>query len=160
MNLTKAALAQLTRAFAVIQIVRRLHQINITTLVDAFVEKVNVQPREPMPFDDVPEFLRADLPEAPIPDNWAGWRILKRDNSVFIESRQRKLGKRFPPSCLYFVSNYSFPAFEFGPLMFFGNQGEDDFWELGRRLFANPNMSPVCWNGGSFKLLNHSSITR
>jgi hypothetical protein len=87
-----------------------------------------------MPFDEVPEFLREGLSEAPIPDNWAGWRILKRDNSVFIESLQRKLGKRFPPSFLYFVSNYSFPAFEFGPLMFFANKGEDDFWELGKRL--------------------------
>lgn len=128
-----------------------LLQVNLITLIDAFVEKVNAQPREPMPFEEVPDFLREDLPDdlrEGIPNDWASWRIVKRDNAARIDALQAKLGKRFPPSFRYFVSSYCFPAFEFGPVMYFANTGQDNFWELGKRLFTDPHMSPQLLEGG------------
>jgi hypothetical protein len=129
--------------------------MTIATLVDAFVEKVNSQPREPMRFDEVPEFLREGMPEAlreRIPVDWTSWRIVKSDNSASIDALQNRLGRRFPASFLYFISNYCFPAFESGPLMFFANTGQDNYWELSRRLFAHPHMSPVLLDAGFIQI--------
>ena len=50
-----------------------------------------------------------------------------------IEQLQQRTGRPFPPSFHYLLVNYSFPAFEFGPMLFFANTGEHTFWELGKR---------------------------
>jgi len=54
----------------------------------------------------------------------------------------------------YFVANYSFPAFEFGSLMFFANTGVDTFWELGKRLFQDQHMSPHLLKAGFLQIGN------
>jgi hypothetical protein len=109
---------------------------DMTALVDAFVHRVNSEPREAQPFDEVPASLRDDEPQRyGIPDNWTGWRIVKSDDRDRIEILQKRIGRRFPPSFLALVSRYSFPAFEFGPLLFFANHREETYWDLSRKLF-------------------------
>jgi hypothetical protein len=124
--------------------------MNITDLVDAFAEKVNTSPREPESVDDVPEFLRHGV----IDDGFTDWRIVRGDNITSVRALQDRLGLRFPASFLNLVSRYSFPAFEFGPVMFFGNTGQDIFWELGSRLFRDPFMSPVLRDNGYIQIGN------
>src|SRR5262249_15607004 len=69
-------------------------------------------------------------------DGWTKWHVVTRDNSARIAQLEKRTGRPFPPSFQYLLANYSFPAFAFGPLMFFANTGEDRFWELGKRLFS------------------------
>lgn len=89
-----------------------------------------------------------------MPDRWTHWRVVKSDNSKRIHELEARMARRFPPSFSYFVSNYSFPAFEFGPLMFFANTGEATFWELEERLFADKYMSSALLNAGFIQIGN------
>jgi len=130
---------------------------NLPSLVDAFVQKINSQPREHQPVDDVPEFLRDDATDdsqSGDSDGWTGWHIVGRDNSTRIDELQSKTGKPFPPSFYYLLANYSFPAFEFGSMMFFANTGQDTFWELGKRLFKDEHMSPHLLTAGFLQVGN------
>ena len=130
---------------------------DLPLLVDAFVRKVNSQPREPEPVDEVPAFLRAPAATDSVSETleaWTGWHIVKCDNSERIAALQNRTGKRFPPSFQFFLANYSFPAFEFSSLMFFANTGEDTFWELGKRLFQDPHMSPQLLEAGFLQIGN------
>jgi hypothetical protein len=130
---------------------------DLPALVDAFVRKINTDPREPEHLDEVPAFLRqsaADDPASEPSDGWTRWRVVRRDNSTQIEKLQERTGTPFPPSFQYLLANYSFPAFEFGPIMFFANTGEDTFWELGKRLFQDPHMSPHLLRAGFLQIGN------
>ena len=130
---------------------------DLPLLVDAFVQKINSQPSEPEPVDEVPAFLRANAVTDSLPETlegWTGWQIVRCDNSARIDALQNRTGKPFPPSFQYFLANYSFPAFEFGSLMFFANTGEDTFWELGKRLFQDKHMSPQLLEAGFLQIGN------
>jgi hypothetical protein len=130
---------------------------NLPLLVDAFVQKINSEPREPEPVDEVPEFLRentADDSSSKPTDGWTSWHVVRRDNSTRIEQLQQRTGRPFPPSFQYLLANYSFPAFEFGPLMFFAHTGEDTFWELAKRLFQDEHMSPHLLRAGFLQIGN------
>ena len=81
-------------------------------------------------------------------------RIVRRDNSARIEQLEKRTGRSFPPCCQYLLTNYSFPAFEFGPMMFFANTGEDTFWELEKRLFEDKHMSPHLMTAGFLQIGN------
>ena len=126
------------------------------SLVDAFVHKVNAEPRETLSPDEVPEFLREALDDSSgeLASLGTGWKIVKGDNSKRIDELQTQTGLPFPPSFRYFLDNYSFPAFELGPLMFFANTGEDTFWELALRLFKDPHMSPALLRAGFLQIGN------
>src|SRR5918992_2995845 len=113
--------------------------MEIDALVDGFVEHVNRQPHEPMSLDEVPDVVRDGVPD----DVCTNWMIVRADNSASIENLERRLGRRFPTSFAYLLSNYCFPAFEFGPIMLFANTGHKNPWELSEKLFADPYMSPV-----------------
>lgn len=129
---------------------------NLPSLVEAFVQKINSQPREPEPLDEVPAFLRENTndPHSEGINGWTNWRIVKCDNSTRLDELQKRTGTPFPASFHYFVANYSFPAFEFGSLMFFANTGVDTFWELGKRLFQDPHMSPHLLKAGFLQIGN------
>jgi hypothetical protein len=129
--------------------------MTLPALVDAFVRKVNSEPREAQPLDEVPASLRDDEPKRyEIPDNWTGWRIVKSDDLDRIEVLQNRMGRRFPPSFVDLVSRYSFPAFEFGPLLFFANHREETYWDLSRKLFLDPVMSPMLLSAGFIQIGN------
>jgi hypothetical protein len=130
---------------------------DLPALVDAFVRKINSDPREPENVNEVPEFLRetaTDDPASEPTDGWTSWRVVRRDNSARIEHLEKRTGRSFPPSFQYLLTNYSFPAFEFGSLMFFANTGEETFWELGKRLFQDPHMSPQLLEAGFLQIGN------
>ena len=76
------------------------------------------------------------------------------DNYDRIAGLQTRIGRRFPPSFLNFISRYSFPAFEFGPLLFFANHHEETYWDLSRKLFLDPNMSPFLVGAGFIQVGN------
>jgi hypothetical protein len=125
-----------------------------STLVDAFVSKINSEPREPLPTEEVPAPLRKDGDYVWYPDIHTGWRIVADDNSERIAALQSRIGRRFPPSFLNFISRYSFPAFEFGPLLFFANHREETYWDLSRKVFLDPGMSPLLLGGGFIQVGN------
>jgi hypothetical protein len=130
---------------------------DLPAVVDAFVRKINSDPREPGRLDEVPEFLResaADDPASEPTDGWTSWRVVRRDNSTRIDELEKRTGSQFPPSFQYLLANYSFPAFEFGPMMFFANTGENTFWELGKRLFKDEHMSPHLLRAGFLQIGN------
>jgi hypothetical protein len=76
------------------------------------------------------------------------------DNAERIAALQSRIGRRFPLSFLNFISRYSFPAFEFGPLLFFANHREETHWELSRKLFLDPVMSPLLLGAGFIQVGN------
>jgi hypothetical protein len=87
-----------------------------------------------------------------------GPRLLP-DEYIFFVYRSTRFWRwrrrlRFAASFRYFVANYSFPAFEFGSLMFFANTGVDTFWELGTRLFQDQHMSPQLLKAGFLQIGN------
>jgi len=129
--------------------------LSVPTLVDAFVERINSEPREAQSCDEVPESLReASSERDDIPDDWTGWRIVRSDNRERIQALQSRLGRRFPPSFFDLVSRFSFPAFERGPLLFFANHREETFWDLSKRLFLDPTMSPALLSAGFIQIGN------
>jgi hypothetical protein len=129
--------------------------MTVPILIDAFVDKINSQPREPEPCDEVPQSLRDALPEPDAAQNdWTGWRIVRDDNRDRIELLQARMGRRFPPSFLDLVSRFSFPAFEHGPVLFFANHREQTFWDLSRKLFADPTLSPALLSAGFIQIGN------
>ena len=127
-----------------------------SSLVDAFVEKVNTEPREALSPDEVPEFLRqtSDDANGTVAGLSTDWKIVTRDNSARIAELQQRTGWPFPPSFRYFVGSYSFPAFESRSLMFFANTGENTCWELASRLFNDPHMSPALLRAGFLQIGN------
>lgn len=136
---------------------RRNEMSTVIPLVDAFVDKVNTEPREMQSPDEVPDFLRepiTDGSDAYFHRLSTDWKIVRRDNSARIEELQGRTAWPFPPSFQYFLSSYSFPAFECGPLMFFANTGEETPWELALRLFNDPHMSPALLRAGFLQIGN------
>ena len=124
--------------------------MQIARVVDLFVETVNASSRDLESLDDVPEALRVGTQQ----NDWTSWRIKDSDNAARIEAVEKRVGMPFPPSFRDFLSRYSFPAFEFGSLMFFANTGEDVFWELGTNLFADPCLSPFLLKAGYIQIGN------
>ena len=119
-------------------------------LVDRFVDVVNAGHRVRMAADEVPTFLRDGEPD----EASVGWKIVKADNSARIEALTSQLPKRFPPSFHYFVSHYSFPAFETRGFMLFANTGQENFWELRKRIFADAHMSATLLKAGFIQIGN------
>jgi len=124
--------------------------VKVEELVDRFVKLVNAGPREPMALGEVPELLQDGKSDGVS----VGWKIVKIDNSDRIAALERRLPKRFPPSFRYFVSHYSFPAFETPEFMLFANTGEDNLWELGKRIFSDPHMSAALLKAGFVQIGN------
>jgi hypothetical protein len=127
----------------------------VPALVDAFVERINSGPREREPLDEVPESLREPASDgSDISDGYTDWRIVRSDNRERIELLQDRIGRRFPPSFLDLISRFSFAAFEHGPLLFFANHHEETFWDLSRKLFLDPTMSPALLSAGFIQIGN------
>ena len=129
--------------------------MDVQALVDAFVERINSGPRDLQSCDEVPESLREASPVPDqMPDDHTEWRIVRADNRERILRLEDRIGRVFPPSFLDLVSRFSFPAFEYGPLLFFANHCEETFWDLSRRLFSDPTMSPALLSAGFIQIGN------
>jgi hypothetical protein len=112
-------------------------------LIDTFVATVNAAPGHRDLADDVPIELRYGPPDETYGDLRPNWRIISSDHSARITALEQRMAHQFPPSFRSLVCRYSYPAFEFGPVTFFANTGRDTWWELERRLFLDPIMSPL-----------------
>jgi hypothetical protein len=129
--------------------------MHIPAVVDAFVARVNACKRELEPPQNVPPELREGHPRDDVSDDdWTCWNIRPFDHARRIQELEKRLGLPFPPSFHNFISRYSFPAFEFGPVMFFANTGQDLFWELEKRLFLDRIMSPELLQAGYLQIGN------
>jgi hypothetical protein len=128
--------------------------ITLQALVDAFVERINSEPREAKQLDEVPESLREPSKRHETSDSWTEWRIVRDDNRERISLLQARIGRRFPPSFLDLVSRFSFPAFEHGPMLLFANHREETFWDLSGKLFCDPVMSPALLEAGFIQIGN------
>lgn len=127
----------------------------LTSLVDAFVERVNTRRRHRLLLKQVPPFLRQPSSDENDDDGVStDWRIVRVDNAASTASLEDRIGKSFPPSFRNLIARYCFPAFECGPLFLFGNTGENTLWELSSTLFHDPHMSPVLLKEGYIQIGN------
>lgn len=123
--------------------------MQIEKLIDQFVSRANSHSREHLLLlDEVPESLR----EAPSDGISTNWRIARADHAAAVRVLQDKIKKRLPPSFEYFISNYSFPAFEYGPLIFVPNARQESPLELEERIFGDSHMSPALLNAGFIQI--------
>jgi hypothetical protein len=107
-------------------------------LIDSFVETINSTSRESLLQEDVPAFLREGDPDE---YGYFNWKVCKTDCRKWIDPFEQKVAKRLPSSYRSFISRYAFPAFQLGPIFFFGNTGDDFKWELSKRIFKDEFMS-------------------
>jgi len=66
--------------------------LDLPDLVDAFIRKINSNPREPERVDEVPDYLRESTsnPASEPIDGWTNWRVVRRDNSERIEQLEKQ----------------------------------------------------------------------
>lgn len=134
--------------------------------IDQFVARVNQGTRERLAYDEVPEFLREQMPG--VADAMGvPWTIRPAAlPCARMESFEAKLPGRLPRSYRSLVTRYLFPAFEVGAVMLFANTGvgvheelvdapfrdrflatpllASGFVQLGRRDAAN--YDPICFD--------------
>jgi hypothetical protein len=111
--------------------------------IDAFVARVNRSPREPLCYDEVPEFLRAGEP-VDAEGYWVPWAIRPAPlPCAWIDAFEAKLPGPLPRSYRSLVTRYQFPAFEVGPVRLFASTGGvvNDVWELVRAVFLDAHLS-------------------
>lgn len=109
--------------------------------IDQFVDRVNRSAREPLPVDEVPEFLR-DGP--PTPGGWeVSWTIRRAPSPcAWLDDLEARLPGRLPRSYRSFVTRYLFPPFEVGPVKLFANTWTDlpEGLELVEAVFYDPHL--------------------
>jgi hypothetical protein len=111
--------------------------------IDAFVRRVNGAPREPLPYDEVPEFLRTPEP-ADGHGVFVAWTIRPAPlPCAWIDAFEAKLPGRLPRSYRSLVTRYLFPPLEVGPVKLFANTGGavDEAWDLGTAVFCDRHLS-------------------
>ena len=134
--------------------------MNIDSKIDVFVSKVNTSPREPLPPDEVPDFLRIGNPDKYGQFMWS----IKESDCDWIqgwfEAFEHELHLKFPPSFQYLLSRYAFPAFQCGPVFLYANTGyellsEQDFsWEFKERLFKDKSLANALLPAGYLQIGN------
>lgn len=120
-------------------------------LIDEYVASINAREREQLPVEEVPEALREAASKF---DGYTSWRILRKDQAASIHALTDKIKRRFPPSFEYFITHYSFPAFDSGPITFFANTGLGSSLDLEKKLFGDPHMSPALLKAGFLQIGN------
>ena len=94
--------------------------------------------------DEVPEELRAET----IDDETFEWKIKRVPSNAWIEELVQHLPKHFPQPFLSLIQRYRFCNFEVGRIMFFANTGTDLFYELSKKVFADPHLFPTMHKNG------------
>jgi hypothetical protein len=104
--------------------------------IDRFVARVNRSPREPLPADEVPNFLRDGTTD---PGSWEVPWVIRPAASpgAWVDELEGRLPGRLPRSYKSLVTRYLFPAFEVGPVMLFANTGTElpEGLELAQAVF-------------------------
>jgi hypothetical protein len=125
--------------------------MNIDAAIDAFVARVNAATKETLPPEDVPEPLREGEPDE---FGQFRWSIKRADCSLWLFDLMCMLPKRFPPSFHSFISRYSFPGFQLGPVFLFGNTGSKIQWELKDKVLKDEFMATQLMGGGFLQIGN------
>lgn len=108
--------------------------------IDRFVERVRTSRREPLFYDEVPDFLR-DGPPADAAGYHVPWTIFPAPGScAWVEEFEARLPGRLPRSYKSLISRYLFPAFEVGPVLLFANTGAGVQDELAVAMFRDPGI--------------------
>jgi hypothetical protein len=135
-------------------------KMTIDSKIDAFVSNVNSSPREPLPPEEVPEFLRTGSPDKYGQFMWS----IKRSDCEWMqgwfEAFERELHLKFPQSFKSLYSRYVFPAFQYGPVFLHANTGyklqsEQDFtWEFKERIFKDKGLVDTLFPAGLLQIGN------
>ena len=115
-------------------------------VVQKFVDYLNTQNFEAKEPENIPVALRGPVFER-IPE-WFTWKIVPAADNCWISDLERKLPRRYPEPFHILISDYCFCDFQVGPIVFFANTGENVFYELAHRAFADKHMSPFLVQNG------------
>lgn len=108
--------------------------------VDRFVERVRTSPREPLFYDEVPDFLRDGAPVDAV-GYQVPWTILSAPGPcAWLEEFEARLPGRLPRSYKSLISRFLFPAFDVGPVRLFANTGAGVQDELVAAVFRDPGI--------------------
>ncbi len=124
---------------------------SVDQLIDKFVQTINSSELEPLDAEEAPESLRTG-----VQDEWEQfyWQILPRDLLKSTEKIQSKLPKKLPEPYFSLISRYAFPGFEIEPIFFFANTGENNLWELTKKMFSDEFMSSFLLKNGFIQFGN------
>jgi len=122
--------------------------MELDAVIDDFVARINTAPREALPPEDVPAWLRGGPADKYGQFMWS----IKKADCHWIYGLDQKLPIRFPPSFHSLISRYAFPGFQLGPIFFFGNSGENLYWELQYKIFADECMSRTLLENGFLQI--------
>jgi hypothetical protein len=135
-------------------------KMTIDSKIDAFVSKVNSSPREPLPPEEVPEFLRTGSPDKYGQFMWSVKRSDCEWMQGWFEAFERELHLKFPPSFESLYSRYAFPAFQCGPVFLHANTGYDlesemcINWEFKERIFKDKGLIEALFPAGYLQIGN------
>ena len=119
--------------------------------IDLFVQRINSSDMEPFDEDEVPIFLReGDWDE----HGHYKWKVRRKDLRGRITDLEKRLPSGFPPSFRSLITRYAFLPFEVGPIMLYGNTGEDTSWELTTKMFSDSFMSSFLLQRGFIQFGN------
>ncbi len=118
-------------------------QRNVDLAIDEFVARVNGSPRAALDPEVVPVNLREGR-QQPAALDWVGWCIVRAPSPcTWVDDFEAKLPGRLPRSYRSFVTRYSFPAFDVGPVTLFANTagGVGAQWALVQAAFWDEHLS-------------------
>lgn len=96
--------------------------------------------------DHIPAAMRGPAHE--VMSDWFTWKIMASTSNSWVVQLEEKLPRRYPGPFHSLISDYRFCEFEVGPILFFANTGEDVWYELSKRVFADKHMSPFLLQKG------------
>ena len=82
----------------------------------------------------------------------AGIRLGTIDQAPWIDTLERKLGRRLPASFAGLVRRHAFRPFEWGPILFFGNSEAHDPFNLHVAATSDPAIWRVTRQAGLFQI--------
>ncbi len=119
--------------------------MNADTLIDAFVKKVNHEPRRRIREEDVPHPLREGGAEFGL---YYDWTIQRFQYINWIEPLEETLCRKLPASYRSLVTRYIFPAFETERLTLLANTGRTLYHEMSMAMIHDKVLSEVLLKNG------------
>lgn len=121
---------------------------NCDSIVDAFVDGVNLATREGLFRDDLPEPCLLSVGKWP---ESFDWQIVRSEDASWLPALERRLPFRIPPTFRSLIARYTFPLFVAGPLTFYAvglPEPDSNREEFRSAIFADRIMSPFLLKQG------------
>jgi len=119
--------------------------LSIDELIDAFIRKINSQPRRRIREEDIPHRLREGGAEFGL---YYDWTIQRFDHINWIDALERQLPGLLPPAYRSLVTRYLFPAFEIDPLILLANTGQTLYNEMSMAMLHDKVLSETLLKNG------------